>query len=74
MPSSFPCRVITLRRFGLNHDAGITSLVILAFVRDGADNVTTLESDRCSESGKCRYQHRNDDFNDLLFGHNPSFL
>ena len=62
--------VVGLGYFGLNHDGGVASLVELGLVRDSAHDVARVQADGCSQGGERCDEYRNDDFEDLLFGHN----
>ena len=62
--------IVTLGGLSLDHDGSVTFLIELRPVRDGPDDVTGTQSESCSEGGQCRNQYGDDDFDDLLFGHN----
>jgi len=62
----------TIRLRGLGHDGsgGVSALNVRCgrthYPRRGA----TLQSQSCTQCRQCRYQHRNDNLDDLLLGHN----
>jgi len=64
------CGVIGFGGFGLNHDGGIATLIVLRFVGDGSDDVTGRQSEGSSEGGECRDEYGDNDFDDLCFVHN----
>ena len=59
--ASFLARVVRLRRPSLNHDAGVSALVVLTLVGDGADDVTGVEADGSAKGCECGDKHRHDD-------------
>ena len=62
--------VIGLGDAGLDHDGGVAALVVLGLVGDGSDDVTGGESEGGTKGGEGGDEYRNDDFDDLGFGHN----
>jgi len=62
--------IIRLDGFCLDDDVCVTPLVVLALVGDCPGNVTTRQSERCSECRECCDEHRDDDFDNLLLTHN----
>ena len=62
--------IVALRCFCLDHHRGVSALVVLRFVRNRPNDVTALQAEcgtECSQGGD---QHRDNDFDDLLFSHN----
>ena len=53
----------------MDHDGGIAALVVLGLVGDGSDDVTGGESEGGTKGGEGGDEYRNDDFDDLGFGH-----
>ena len=67
-------RVVTFSYFRLNHHGCVAALVELGFVGDGSYHVAGRKSEGSSECRERCDEHRDDNFNDLLFGHNSEFL
>ena len=63
-------RVIALYGSTLDDDGRVAPLDGLAPSRDRPRHVAGTQPERCSECRQCRYQHRDDDFNDLFLFHN----
>ena len=59
----FAC-VIRFGHLGMNHDGGISTLEVLAFVRDHSCNVARGQSETRAESGKSRNEYGNHHFQD----------
>ena len=66
--------VVGLGGLRLNHHRGVTALVVLRAVGDCANDVTRVESDRCTEGGEGGDEDANNDFEDFLLAHNKIFL
>ena len=62
--------VVGLGGLGLDHDGRVATLVILRFVGDGPHHIAGRESECRTQCRQSRDEHRNDDFDDLLFLHN----
>ena len=71
-PQLFSSSIVTLNGFGLDDDGGVGSLPVLALGRDRPRDVAGTQSECCSQRRQRRYQHADDDFNDLLLTHNFS--
>jgi len=63
-------RVVTFGDARLNHHGGVAALLELAFVGYRPNDVTTLQTECGTESCQGCDQHTDDDFDDLLPGHN----
>ena len=79
MRAAFPGGSLRLQLFAgvvglsgscLNHDAGVAALVELALVGDGSHYVARTQPERRSQRRQRCYQHGDDDFSNLLLGHN----
>ena len=62
-------RVVRFRGLGLDHDGGVTALIVLRLVSDGTNDVAGVESDGSSQSCQGCNEHRDDDFDDFGFVH-----
>ena len=72
--SVLPRSVVRLSRFGLNHNAGITTLVILRFVGDRSDHVAGRQSHSGCECRQGGNQDGDDDFDNFLACHRLRFF
>ena len=54
----------------LDDDGRVAPLDGLAPSGDRPRHVAARQPERCSQCRQCRYQHRDDDFNDLFLFHN----
>ena len=67
-------RVVGLDRLSLDNHTRVGFLPVLGLGCHGSSDVTGCQPESRSKRCEGRYQHRDDDFNDLLLVHNISFL
>ena len=65
----FTTCIVSFYGFGLDDAGSVTFLPVLGFGRDRSRDVTTRQSESCSECSQCRDEDTDDDFDNLLLGH-----